>query len=130
MPNPSAAAKAASLPLRRRAASLGVAGTHQATGHRPGMRAALEDRRPRDQRRLVAVDPLHEAAAAGGHVVDELGLVEPQALEIDQVHVGAQTRLEPAAIAEAEEIRGLAGLPLDQELKRQARPAPPVASPM
>ena len=33
----------------------------------------------------VAVDPLHEAPAFGGKVVDELRLVEAQALEVDQI---------------------------------------------
>ena len=31
---------------------------------------------------------------------------------------------------QAEEIRRFAGLPLDEELERQARSAPPVAAPM
>ena len=37
---------------------------------------------------------------------------------------------EPAAIVEAEEIGGLAGLHLDQLRQRQARPAAAVAAPM
>ena len=43
------------------------------------MLAALKNRHSSDQRRLVAVDALDEAAAAGRHVVDELGAVQPQA---------------------------------------------------
>jgi hypothetical protein len=56
---------------------------------------------------------LHEAATASGKIVDELRLVEAQALEIDQVHVGAQPRRESTAVPQAEEIRRLARLALD-----------------
>src|SRR5262245_41320658 len=57
--------------------------------HRAGVLTALEDRSASNKRRFVAIDALHEAAAAGRHVVDQLGLVEPQAVEVDQVYVGA-----------------------------------------
>src|SRR5262245_3283716 len=78
---------------------------HEAAGHRAGMLAPLEGRRSGQERGDVAVDPLHEAAAAGRKIVDELRLVEAQALEIDQVHVGAQTRRQSTAVPQAEEIR-------------------------
>src|SRR5262245_56917558 len=59
------------------------------------MFAMLEGRRSSQERGAVAVDPLHEPAPAGGKIVDELRLVKPQPLEIDQVDVGAQARREP-----------------------------------
>ena len=51
-----------------------------------------------DDCRLVALDMLHEAPAIGRHVVDELGFVQPQTLEIDQVDVGAQSGRKSATV--------------------------------
>src|SRR2546426_2049156 len=87
-----------------------AAGAHETAGHGAGVLALLEDRRSGDERRLVAVDALHEAAAAGRHVVHEFRLVEPQAGKNDQGHVGAQARREPAAVPQAEENGGLRGV--------------------
>ena len=67
------------------------ASANKPAGHRAGVLAALKDRSPGDERGLIPVDTLHEAAAARRHVVDQLGLVEPQAIEVDQVHIGAQS---------------------------------------
>ena len=47
-------------------------------------------------------------------------MVQPQAAEIDDVDVGLQPERQPAAVVEAEEVRRLAGLALDDELQRQA----------
>src|SRR4051812_27742366 len=58
--------------LRRRQGFADAAGAHEAAGQGAGVLAALEDRRAGDDRRFVALDALHEAAAAGRHVVDEL----------------------------------------------------------
>ena len=44
--------------------------------------------------------------------------------------VGGHAGSEAAAVGETEEIGGLAGLPPDQQLERQARPAMPVAAPV
>src|SRR5262249_58977257 len=93
------------------------------------MLAPLEGRRSGQERGDVAIDPLHEAAAAGGQIVDELRLVEAQAVEIDQVHIGAQPRRESTAVPQAEEIRRLAGLALDQQFERHSPPPPPVPAP-
>src|SRR5262245_65436905 len=46
------------------------------------MLAPLEGRCPGQERSDVAVDPLHEAAAACRKIVDEFRLVEAQALEV------------------------------------------------
>ena len=46
--------------------------------------------------------------------------MQPQPVEIDQVDIGALARREPAAIVEAEEIGGLAGLALTMLFERQA----------
>src|SRR5215471_2368097 len=62
-----------------------AAGTYESTGQCAGVLAALEDRRSGDECGLVAVDMLHEAATASWQVVDQFGLVEPQAIEVDQV---------------------------------------------
>jgi hypothetical protein len=87
-----------------------AAGAHESAGHRAGGLAALENRSPCDESGLVAPDALDEAATSGRHVVDQFGLVEPQAIEVNQVYVGAQSGREPAAVFEAEEVGGLAGL--------------------
>jgi hypothetical protein len=57
----------------------------RSAGHRAGVLAALENRSSGDESGLVTLDTLDEAATAGRHVVDQLGLVEPQAIEVDQV---------------------------------------------
>ena len=101
---------------------------------RPGVApvycAVLEHRRARDQRRDVAIDTLHQPSSAGRQVVADLRHVQPQPLEVDHVDVGLQPRRQPAAVGEAEEVRRLAGLALDDQLQRQARPALPVAPPV
>src|ERR1700722_11728475 len=107
-----------------------AAGADKATGHRPGVLAALEDRLSGDKRRDIAIDALHEPAAVRRHVVNEFRLGEPQPVEVDQIDVGGQARREAAAIGPPEETRRLAGLALDQKLERQTRPTPPVAAPM
>src|SRR6516165_6710580 len=115
---------------RRRACHAVAAGAHEPAGQRAGCFAALENRLTRDQRHLIAVDALHEPAAACRHVVHELGLVQPQLAVIDDIHIRAQPGRQAAAVGKPEEIGGLAGLPLDHELPRQARPALPVAHPV
>ena len=94
------------------------------------MFASLEDGNACRDRCLIAIDPLHEAPAAGRHVVHELRLVQLQPVEVDEVDVGAQARHQPAAIRQTEEVGGFAGLPLDQMLQRQQWPAAAVATPM
>jgi hypothetical protein len=91
--------------LRRQPQSI-AAGAYESAGHRAGMLAALENRSSGDESGLVALDTLHEAATAGWHVVGQLRLVEPQAIEVDHVYVGTQPRREPAAVGETEEISG------------------------
>ena len=70
------------------------------------MLAAFEDGGAGDQGRLVAFGSLYEALAIGGEVVDDLGRVQAQVVEIDQVDVGALPGLQASAVVEAEE-RGL-----------------------
>ena len=76
------------------------------------MLAALEDRGAGDEGCLVALGTLYEAPAAGGKVVDDLRRMKAQPIEIDQVDIGALAGLQSAAVVEAEEIGGLAGLAL------------------
>jgi hypothetical protein len=54
--------------------------------------AALEDGGAGDQGRLITFGSLYEALAAGGEVVDDLGRVQAQAVEIDQVDIPVQVR--------------------------------------
>jgi hypothetical protein len=98
--------------------------------HRAGVLAALEDGYAGRKRGFVSIDTLYETPAASGHVVDKLRLVQPQTVEVDDVHVGAQARQQPTAIRQTEIVRGFARLPLDQMLNRQPWPAVPVATPM
>jgi hypothetical protein len=56
---------------------------HEPSGFGTGVLAALEDGGAGDQGRLVAFGSLYEALAAGGEVVDDLGRVQAQAVEID-----------------------------------------------
>jgi hypothetical protein len=56
---------------------------HEPSGFGTGVLAALEDGGAGDQGRLVAFGSLYEALTAGGEVVDDLGRVQAQAVEID-----------------------------------------------
>jgi hypothetical protein len=44
---------------------------------------------------------LHKTTPARGEVVHKFGLAKPQAIELDQIHVGAQARRYSAAVAKA-----------------------------
>ena len=72
--------------LRRVQAPPIGAGAHEPAGHCASVLAALENRNSGDESGLVALDTLDEAATARRHVVDQLGLIEPQAIEVDQVY--------------------------------------------
>src|SRR5205823_2383909 len=111
-----------------RITSLSVA--HEPAGPRAGLLAILKGRRAGHECRAISVGPLHEAAAPGRQIMHDLRLVQTQPVKVDQVDVGAQSRLEAAAVMESEEIGGLAGLHLDELGQGQARAAPPVARPM
>jgi len=54
-----------------------VASSYEATGHRAGMLASLEDGNACRKRCFISIDPLHETPAASRHVVHELWLVQP-----------------------------------------------------
>jgi len=101
---------------------------HEATRFGANVLAALENRDARDQGRRVALGPLHQTLAARREVVHDLGRVQAQPFEVDQVDVGALAGLEPAAVAEAKEIGGLAGLAFYDIFERQARAARPGAA--
>src|SRR6202022_312720 len=92
---------------------------HEPSGFGTGVLAALEDGGAGDPGRLVAFGSLYEALTAGGEVVDDLGRVQAQAVEIDQVDVGALPGLQPSAVVEAEEIGGLARLALHHVFEAQ-----------
>src|SRR5438445_11035611 len=106
------------------------AAAHEPSGFGAGVLAALEDGGAGDQSRLITFGSLYEALAAGGEVVDDLGRVQAQAVEIDQVDVGALPGLQASAVVEAEEIGGLARLALHHVFERQTRPTLPVSAPM
>jgi hypothetical protein len=69
--------------------------------------AALEDGGAGDQGRLVTFGSLYEALAAGGEVVDDLGRAQAQAVEIDQVDVGALPGLQASAVDLAATEQGI-----------------------
>src|SRR5882672_2700468 len=100
------------------------------SGSSSGLFALLEDGHARADRHVVTVDMLNETPPAGRQIEDHLRGMQVQPIEVDDVHIGLQAGLEPAAVVEAEEVRRLAGLPLHHELQRQARPARAVADPV
>jgi hypothetical protein len=57
-------------------------------------------------------------------------LVEPQTVKVDDIHIGTQSRQQPAAIRQPKEVRGFARLPLDEMLKGQLWSAVSVATPV
>ena len=79
------AAKESPLPRSRVRIGRGrlPAAAHEPSGFGTGVLAALEDGGAGDQGRLVAFGSLYEALTAGGEVVDDLGRVQAQAVEID-----------------------------------------------
>ena len=89
-----------------------VACSYEAPRHRAGMLASLEDGNACRKRCFISFAPLHETPAASRHVVYELRLMQPQTVEVDNVHVGALARHQPTAIRHTEEVGGFAGLPL------------------
>src|ERR1700676_4168950 len=107
-----------------------MACSYEAPRHRAGMLASLEDGNACCKRCFISIDPLNETPAASRLVVHELWLMQPQMVKVDDVHVGAQARHQPAAIRQTEEVGGFARLPLDQMLERQKWPAAAVATPM
>jgi hypothetical protein len=107
-----------------------VACPYQTPWHRAGVLATLEDRNAGRKRCFVSIDTLYEAPAASGHVVDKLRLMQPQAVEVDDVHIGTQARHQPTAIRQTEKVRSFARLPLDEMLNRQPGAAVSVAAPM
>src|SRR5437660_8441982 len=95
-----------------------------------GFLALLEDGRARRNRHVVAVDMLDQAASAGRQVEDHLWGMQVQPVEVDDVHIRLQARLQPATVAEAEEFCRLARHLLNHILERQARPARAVTHPV
>src|SRR5690242_12424746 len=85
---------------------VGLSVAHEPAGSRAGLLAILKGRRAGHECRAIAVDPLHEAAPTGRQIVHDLRLIQTQPIEIDQVDIGAQSGLEPAAILKPEEIGG------------------------
>ena len=72
-----------------------------AAGRTAGGLPVLEGDFAGNDRGSVAVDVLHQAAAAGREVEDHLGRVQGQRVEVDQVEVGPLARLDRAAVGEA-----------------------------
>ena len=60
-----------------------------------------------DDGRDVAVGALHETARAAGKIVDDLGLMQPEVLVVDDVDVTLVARRQQAAILEAVELGGV-----------------------
>ena len=85
---------------------------------------------PGDEGGGVALGSLHEAAAAGGQVERHARQPEGEAVEVDDVEVGAHAGRHQAAVAKAEQLGGLARLAVDDVLERELRAPPPVAGPV
>src|SRR5260370_31469581 len=85
---------------RARTSRLFPPAAHQPPGLGAGVLAVFEDRDAGDQGRLVALDPLHEALAAGGEIVGDFGGVQPQPLEGDHIDVRALAGLGPGPTLE------------------------------
>ena len=66
-----------------------VASSYETPRHRAGVLTALEDRNAGCNRCFISIDTLYETPAASGHVVDKLRLVQPEAVKVDDVHIGA-----------------------------------------
>src|SRR5436190_10047423 len=77
----------------------------------------------------VAGRPLDQAPAAGGEVVDHLGSLQGQRVEVDHVDVGLVAGRQQAAIGEAVRLGGAAGLLGDQELEWKLRSPRAIAAP-
>src|ERR1700728_4197682 len=72
-----------------------------------------------DEGRVVAGGGLHQARHLGGQIVDHLGMIQTETIEIDQVDIRLHPGLERAAIVHAEEARSVLGEFLNDELERQ-----------
>ena len=69
-----------------------------------------------DDRVTVTISTLHDPAATGRQVIEQLGLMHPQSVEVDDVEIGAVAGGQHATIMESDETSGVTGLTLDQEL--------------
>ena len=79
---------------RRASPRCGRSEANEAPGTVAGGLAVLERGLPGHERGAVAVDPLHQPSTAGRQVEHHLRGVQAQAVEVDQVEVGALARLE------------------------------------
>ena len=94
------------------------------------MLAVLEGHLAGLDRIAVALGPLDESPAASGEVVDRLRSEQTQGLEVDDVEVGQEARLEPSAVVQAVGPGGVAGQLADQELQGELLALHPVAGPV
>jgi hypothetical protein len=83
------------------------AAAHEPSGFGTGVLAALEDGGAGDQGRLVTFGSLYEALAAGGRSLTTSGVCRAQAVEIDQVDVGALPGLQASAVDLAATEQGI-----------------------
>src|SRR5690348_4379261 len=79
-------------------------GADEASGARAGRLAVDERDLAGADSGFVAIDVLHEATASRREVVHDLGLVDGERVEVDEVDVGAQPVEERTAIAEAVDL--------------------------
>ena len=73
---------------------------------------------------------LHKPAAVGGEVIRHGGHVEAEVFVVDEVQVGSQARGNEAAIGEAVDLGGFAGLTLHHLFQVEAGAALAVAHPV
>src|SRR6266540_7365056 len=83
-----------------------------------------------DDRRGVAVGGLQEPSCTAREVVDHLGTMQDEAVEVDHVDVGLLTRLERAAVTEPVQRRGVYRHLADHHFQWDTRATPSVAHPV
>ena len=79
----------------------------ETAGQRLGGLAVVVGLLAGDDRVPPAVGPLQQAPAAGRQVVDDLGLAESEAVEVDDVEIGAVPRGEHATVATVRRSRAV-----------------------
>ena len=96
---------------------------HQLAVERAGGHAFAEGHSARDDARRIAVRVLDEAFAARRQVVDDMGRIELQVVEVDDIDVGLHAGRKDAAIEHIDEFGVAARETMDQPFERQPGPA-------
>ncbi len=101
------------LPARRR-----LGAPDEPAGQRLGGLSVVVGLLAGDDRVPPPVGPLQQATAPGRQVVDDLGLAESEAVEVDHVQIGAVPRGEHATVQQSDGAGGVAAVALHEERQR------------